>query len=115
MTKSLITIQVEVTEEEAELWKGRAACIGPMSIQEWTDLFSFFANVDGYLQRVVVALIAMRKAAEAGQAVPDETLLQLLGLAEDAEGVATLMPAIQQLMGRFALLANAQTKKGRVQ
>ncbi len=118
MTKSLITIQLEVNEEEAALWRGRFACIGPMTGQEWTDLWAFFASIDGFVEQVSLPLVALHKAVAANPnapKVPDGTFRKLVEWAQDAEGVATLMPAIQQLMGRFAMVTSPKTKKGRVQ
>jgi hypothetical protein len=57
----------------------------------------------------------MAQAAAEGKAPPDGTFRKIVALAEDAKGAATLMPAIQFLMSRFAMVANGKTKKERLQ
>lgn len=115
MTKPEITIKFQPTEEEAELWKGRMACIGPMTAQEWTDLWTFFRSVDGFVEQIAQPLAVLHEAVASGKTVPNGTFRKLVELAEDAKGAATLMPAIHALMSRFAVVADPLTKKGRVQ
>ena len=115
MTKPAIKIEFQPTEDEAELWKGRMACIGPMTAQEWTDLWTFLRLIDGFIEQVAPPLTVLHEAVASGKKVPDGTFRKLVELAEDAKGAATLMPAIHLLMSRFAVVADPVTKKGRVQ
>lgn len=115
MTHPTITIQFQPTEDEAELWKGRMACIAPMTPQEWTDLWTFFRLIDGFVEQIAQPLAVLHEAVATGKTVPLGTFRKLVALSEDAKGAATLMPAIQSLMSRFAVVADPVTKKGRVQ
>ena len=110
-----INIQFQPTDDEAELWRGRFACIGPMTEQEWLDLWTFFRTVDGYIEQVAQPLVVMHDAVAAGQSVPLGTFRKLVELSEDAKRVATIMPAIHALMSRFAMVQTPKHKKRKIQ
>lgn len=114
MTK-LVTIQIEVTEEQAALWKGRLPVVAPMTVEEWADLATIFEGLDGFVGQVAHVLLAIRKALETGHALPVEAMQQLIALTEDAVGASRLMGAVNVLMGRFVMGLGGKAKGARVQ
>lgn len=115
MRNPMITIVFEPTEEQAAEWQGRFAVIAPMNHEEWLDLWKFLASIDGFVERITQVFVAVKQALEAGQPVTDDALRQFLVLAEDAQGAASIMPAVHYLMNRFAMVTEAQIKKERLQ